>query len=364
VAVYAQPWYAQYAQRQEFQIAGATGSFTKSTREPALDMVYPVTFFSNAGELSGAAALTLRPGDSERADFMMHPQPGLRIQVRVREGEQGEAAIGMMAQMMIGGSRHPVNANVVQVAPGVMEVSGLPPGLVELRADGRGEGNAWNVVQSVNLSGNATVDLTPARTIGTVSGSVRIENGAPLADRVMIQLHNRATGETLVAASGPDGKFSFLGQATVAGDYELSILQPAGFGVKSISATGSKATGRVIHVADGQEMELSVVATKRSAKIKGVVLRDDQPVVGAMVVLVPAGAQEDATEYRRDQSDSDGSFNLTFVSPGKYTVVALEKGWEMEWAKPGVLQKYLAGGEIVQVGADEKTEVKVKVKVQ
>jgi hypothetical protein len=41
--------------------------------------------------------------------------------------------------------------------------------------------------------------------------------------------------------------------------------------------------------------------------------------------------------------------------------VAIEDGWELEWLTPGVLEKYLAGGEAVRVTANAKIEVKVKV---
>jgi len=41
--------------------------------------------------------------------------------------------------------------------------------------------------------------------------------------------------------------------------------------------------------------------------------------------------------------------------------VAIENGWDLEWADPEVLQKYLTGGESVQIAPNGKTEVKVKV---
>ena len=40
---------------------------------------------------------------------------------------------------------------------------------------------------------------------------------------------------------------------------------------------------------------------------------------------------------------------------------AIENGWELEWFTPGVIEKYLAGGESVQVAANAKIEVKVQV---
>jgi hypothetical protein len=47
---------------------------------------------------------------------------------------------------------------------------------------------------------------------------------------------------------------------------------------------------------------------------------------------------------RRDQSDSDGSFSLRDVVPGQYTVVAIEDGWELDWAEPQVIARYLPSG--------------------
>ncbi len=41
--------------------------------------------------------------------------------------------------------------------------------------------------------------------------------------------------------------------------------------------------------------------------------------------------------------------------------MAIEDGWDLEWADPSVLQKYIADGESVQIAANQKTEVSVKV---
>jgi hypothetical protein len=46
---------------------------------------------------------------------------------------------------------------------------------------------------------------------------------------------------------------------------------------------------------------------------------------------------------RRDQSDSDGSFSLRDVVPGQYIVVAIEDGWELDWARPNAMGRYLPG---------------------
>jgi hypothetical protein len=57
--------------------------------------------------------------------------------------------------------------------------------------------------------------------------------------------------------------------------------------------------------------------------------------------------------FRRDQSDSDGTFTLREILPGRYTVVAIERGWDLDWQDPAVLKPYLAHGEVVDVAANK-----------
>jgi hypothetical protein len=95
-------------------------------------------------------------------------------------------------------------------------------------------------------------------------------------------------------------------------------------------------------------------------EISGTALRDGKPVSGAMIVLVPENFQSNGSLIRRDQSDSDGTFTLRAVLPGKYTVLALENAWDLEWLNPAVLMPYLPGGTPLEVNARQKYSIKVK----
>jgi len=108
-------------------------------------------------------------------------------------------------------------------------------------------------------------------------------------------------------------------------------------------------------------VKLTVVVSKGSGHITGVALKDGKPLDGIMVVLVPEIPEHNLVLFRRDQSDSDGSFNLPGVLPGKYTVIALENGWDLDWYTPGVLQKYLPAGKPVDVNPNAKLDVRVNV---
>jgi hypothetical protein len=68
-----------------------------------------------------------------------------------------------------------------------------------------------------------------------------------------------------------------------------------------------------------------------------------------MVVLVPKNKSAIRSLVRRDQSDSDGSFVLRDVAPGSYTVVAIQDGWNLDWAQPKVIGRYLPLGIAVTI---------------
>jgi hypothetical protein len=78
-------------------------------------------------------------------------------------------------------------------------------------------------------------------------------------------------------------------------------------------------------------------------------------------VLMPADPANNHVLFRRDQSNSDGTFNLVNVVPGRYTLVAIENGWDQEWMNPDVLKKFTAQGESVSVEVKGKYSVKVNV---
>jgi hypothetical protein len=80
-----------------------------------------------------------------------------------------------------------------------------------------------------------------------------------------------------------------------------------------------------------------------------------------MILLVPRDFTGDPLSLRRDQSDSDGTFMLPQVPPGTYTVVAVENGWDQEWANPGVIKSWLSRGETIDASPNAGKTVTVKV---
>jgi hypothetical protein len=251
-------------------------------------------------------------------------------------------------------------ATAEPVAPGMVEISGLPPGQFHLQVNTNKNGESRSHAQSVQLTGDAEMTLSESSSSGTLSGVAKLENGSALTPAPTLELRS-ASGEQFAAQADPDGAFSFKDQAVPPGSYGVLVIQPGAVAVKRMTATGAKVNGRILEIGGGQDVRLKVVLSEGTGRISGYALKDGKPVDGVMVVLVPEQPEHNLVLFRRDQSDSDGSFRLGGVHAGKYTVVAIENGWELEWFTPGVIEKYLAGGESVQVAANAKIEVKVQV---
>lgn len=78
-------------------------------------------------------------------------------------------------------------------------------------------------------------------------------------------------------------------------------------------------------------------------------MRDAKPFAGAMVVLVPKNVEGNRDLFRRDQSDLDGTFTLRNVTPGAYTLVAIENGWDLDWSQQDVIAVYAKHGRLLNV---------------
>src|SRR5713226_3078882 len=385
VGVSASPWYAQRV--AHVRQTGSSGQSTVSSGtffpnvaqtfeqtgvqetingEPELDVVYPITFFPNAPDISGAAPITVQAGDAETADLRLQPVPSLHVVVRTTaaassgDSAENENVFAQVTQVVADGIQMGVQASNQQVAHGMIEIYGHPTGRFNLRVNSNKNGETTSRSQDVQLAGDAEVTLNEANASGTVSGIAKLENGAALVPAPTILLRARASGERFATQADQNGEFSLKDQTVRPGTYDV-LIQPATVAVKSLSATGAKASGRNLEITGGQDVRLKIVLSEGTGRITGFALKDGKPVDGVMIVLVPEAPEHNLVLFRRDQSDSDGSFQLPGVHPGKYTVVAIENGWELEWLTPGVLEKYLGGGEAVQVKANAKMDVKVKV---
>jgi protocatechuate 3,4-dioxygenase beta subunit len=371
VGVSAQPWYAQHSVRhrvkqenqeiQENQYVVRGGLQPVIEQNQNLDVVYPVAFFSNASDLAGATPIALHSGDAAIADFHMRPVPAMHFLLRTPSPDSEQSTGITVTQTLAENGTIWLPAQVNQIAPGLMEITGVPQGRFNLNLNAQ-HGNAMtHRSQSVQVENDSELDLARSNSSVVVSGILRVEDGSPAPQPARVRLRNSATGEVFDTPVSATGEFSFKDSPVEPGNFEIMIIDPQALFIRGLTSANVKTSGRSFEIAAAQDVSITINASTGNGRITGVALKKDKPAPGVMIVLAPLDLQSNPALFRRDQADSDGTFELNFVVPGRYTLMAIEDGWDLEWADPAVLQKYIAGGETVKIAPNEKTEVQVKV---
>ena len=369
LAVSARPWYAQNV-RPPGRSANADADAQAAQDAAVLDVTYPLTFYPDSPDSAGASPLLLNPGENATADIAMHATPSLHLRIHTG-GPADNPVLGRMvfpriSQRIFEGYLDSLtNAPVSWVGPGVIEVSGLAPGhyVVEMPLPSgfaeKASGQGW--YREIDLAGDAEVNASDGPRFATVGGSIVFDNVPHVPSEASIQLSNPETGENFRSDISDKGAFDFKSDDVRPGRYIVALDNADGFFLKQLTATGANLKGRVIEISGRSAVHIAGVASRGAARVEGIAMHDGQPFAGAMIVLVPRDPGNNLPLFRRDQSDSDGTFTLSNVVPGAYTAIALANGWDLEWGNPVVLQPYLKPGEAVQVPAEGKLQIKVQV---
>ncbi|HEX6803305.1 MAG TPA: carboxypeptidase-like regulatory domain-containing protein [Terriglobales bacterium] len=364
IAVSARPWYAEMRPGLRPRIMATFHAAREPEPDPQeqaqFDVAYPITYYSGTSDPNSATPIVIDSGEHASADVALAAVPAvhLRISNAVADPSQG---IGVnLTQRVLGGAVMPVPGETSDLRNGEVELTGIPAGQYTLALHaGASPGDRE---KQISVSNDTQVDAEDASSSPVISGIVRLDTGEPLPQFTAIRFSNHAEGD-IGARINAKGKFELdAGQSSFqSGFYDVTIAGPGTFLVKNISATGARVLGRQIEIQGGNPVRLVVTVSEARGRIDGIALRDGKPAPGVMIVLVPPEFEHNSSLVRRDQSDSDGTFSLFNVLPGKYTVVAIENGWKLQWLKPEVMQPYLKRGQPVEVTVGARTRISVDV---
>jgi hypothetical protein len=365
VAVSARPWYAEAFLRRNrrFRSRNRPGPLQPDNSDvpsnPEMNVAYPLTFYSGVSDWSAANAIVLKAGDRASADINLSTVHALTLRIHHSDVALGQPFGATLKQRVFGDREIQVPQDDVQVEKGQVVISGLAPGEFSVTTQSYGkDARSWS--QTINLTADTDITLPVNVASAPISGTV-VVNGTPLGRKTYLQMRDRQSGNSMGAEVSARGDFEIPASEVQPGTYQMSVSSLADGVVAGVTASGAKVIGQRVVISGTGPVRLSVnIASEGLASVSGTAWKDDKPLAGAMIVLVPQDVQNTAL-FRRDQSDSDGTFSLREILPGKYIGLAIKDGWDLEWANPSVLSPYLKGGEAFEVLPGGKYELKLKV---
>lgn len=333
IAVSAQPWYAMHSQHNR----GETSP---------LDVTYPVTYYDSTSDETSATPIKLAAGVRQQADIALHAVPALRLQIPVPRKRSGLAR-PEIRKMVFGVQVAAESSGFFDaMQTGTTEFTGLAPGRYQIT---QGEPPR---VTNLDLSASQDIDPNSGTPAVPVEGSLLNTSGTQVTDVTMVALEPVGESHGRATVQAPVHKATFRFDSVESGLWALSATGTAN--AKPVIALGvggrsSAVSGNQFAVKD-QPVALTGIVSETLSRIQGFA-RDDnrRGMAGAMIVLIPRQPQAYRALLRRDESDSDGSFNLRDVPPGQYTVVAIEDGWKLDWSRRESMARYLNRGVSITV---------------
>jgi hypothetical protein len=368
VSVHAVPWYAAGGQ----MVRGANPDV--ASLDPLLDYAYPQTWFPGVSDPAQAETIVLHAGDTRQADFHLIPIPSIHLRIvpppRVTVGTNTPAPqpVPMIQQVNAVGGQNFVQTSVHIDGQGQIDVSGLTPGVYQVRLAGPNmEGHAAMV--EVTPNSLRTLDLSaPSRDLARITlrfdGLADMESG-PRGERnggVQVSLIDRDNRNGSFSSNGGEGAGFNPGRRdqrepnadrvleVPPGRYEVVLQGRPNLFLTGLTAKGAETAGRYVTVGAG-ESTLTVHVASGRASLSGVATLGGKPAAGAMVLLVPITIEDpnSIAILLRDETNTDGTFDLTNIIPGQYILVAIDHGWQINWGDPSTLRHYLMQGVPVEL---------------
>jgi hypothetical protein len=253
----------------------------------------------------------------------------------------------------------------VQNDSGDFEVRGVPPGSYMLSAscsDGKRQlyGRIPVEVSGGNLDGLVLVLGNPME----LPGRFRVEGSGQFAftqlGLVLQPLDGTiGSGDAQVNAEG-----TFVVPNLYDGNYRVRVFGlPEGYYVKSARLSGSDVLESGLTISHSQSPgRLEVVLSPDGGRVEGTVVKDQNPVRGAWVVLAPDLPHRDRAEmYNAKMTDAFGHFTLLGLSPGGYKLFAWEPVAGTDYSDPNFFETFEDRGTPVHIQEGQQETVQLDV---
>jgi hypothetical protein len=213
-----------------------------------------VTFYADVPDAESATPIPVRGGDHLLVEVHLTPVPALRLLFRVPDSGKNGFTIPQLQQPAFDGSTYVQNDGARQVAPGLVEITGVPAGRYNISAGG----NQSVLMNGVELNKDGEeIDTSTAEAMSSVKVSVRVPEEPTLPPRLMVGLRSgaRASASWQTIDSKGEAKFDSIAAAR----YEV-LVQTFGkrYSIAQIAGEGAQVSGHTLTVPAGSTPSVSI----------------------------------------------------------------------------------------------------------
>lgn len=337
---------------------------------PAGRVQYQNTFYPGTSSLSEAQAVRVGPlSESRDTRFIVPAERTFTVRGKVLPGgalSKGSVGVECTNADDIGYSFG--NGRSAAVEPdGSFKIPGLPPGDYTLTASGTNEGMqsdlGFTSIHIADADVHADIEVGHA---AEVDGKVEAPPDVPLRGK-RIQLEIFGPGFYLLHQSDeldrtgrfqiktiPPGVFTF---SLSASGSDESVY------VKKVVCNGTDYAAREFTLTPESRLDCDVVLAHDTGTLHGMVTSSDQPVAGAVVVMIPA--PEELRKVPRytltAKTDAAGQYKLTAIIPADYLLFAVPRSPDHAYFDPSFVMRNTLNSESVTLDPGTAQTVDLKL---
>lgn len=338
----------------------------------AAQMGYVPIFYPGTPDVTRAVAVEMSSGQEvPSVDFSLFPASAVRIHGSLYNAILSKPANGCCVFL------EPRDSNIDFSAlrgpgytldlGGKFEINGVVPGSYTLIASALIEGKIHYAHLAVEVG---KTDLDGLKLVImprlSLTGRVVVEGHVPVA---LSALHVYLEGPdpdpsyTHPADVKPDGTYKLADISL--GTYEIGVFgEPPEAFLKSAKINGQDILNAKLDVSTGGSLgPIEVVLSSAGHQLDGMVIdKDDVPISGASVVLIPSGTRRSLYRLYKDvTTDQYGKFVLRGIAPGDYKVFAWKDVEHDEWQDADFLKPFESKG--VEMVAEENGHTSMRLKL-
>jgi hypothetical protein len=352
---------------------------------------YPAVFYPGVPDLSSANPIEIIPGKRVEVHLALAPQPFYRVSGTVSGYPPG----GVLNLQVFNAAGQPIGMNsAFEPDKGTFHTQFIPAGpcTITARAQDSKSQQTFSASRSLNvnsdLSGvhltllpgitipiNVRVEATHAdesnesnaRVVGFSRRAIAIAGAAAdeqqqevVPAQVTLSSTNGGVPQMQYGSSvagSPARRFLAL-QSVEAGTYTVQISLSGTYYVQSANSGSVDLLRNDLTITPGAPVQpIDIVLRDDFALLSGAVRADGRN-APSLILLIP---ETSGTEPRFQPTNPDGSFNIEYLAPGNYKILAIDSADNFEYTKPDALQKYLVYARDVTLGPHQSAKIDLDV---